>query len=124
MVTQGLKLNDDKSHLLVFTNGRSRLNSEVKLRTSSGIIKPSESEKLLGGVVHKDLKWSSHILNTKDNLMSALNKRCNAIKLISRVASFRTRKTIANGLFMGKLGYLISVWGGTSKKNLDSLQVI
>ena len=25
---------------------------------------------------------------------------------------------------MGKLGYLISVWGGTSKKNLDSLQVI
>ena len=49
---------------------------------------------------------------------------CKALKLISRVASFKTRKTIANGLFIGKLSYLISVWGGTSKRNIERLQVV
>ena len=126
MVSQGLKLNDDKSHLLVFSNSRSKAEtgSEVILRTPLGDIRPSESEKFLGGIVQRDLKWTGHIISDRDNLVSALNKRCNALKLITRVASFKTRKAIANGMFMGKLIYLISVWGGTTKCNLDALQCI
>ena len=125
MVSKGLKLNDEKSHLLCFICSKSRTEGGIPtvLRTNLGDINPSDSEKFLGGIVHKDLKWTSHILKDKDNLVSALNKRCNALKSVSRVASFKTRKTIANGLFMGKLSYLVTVWGGTSEENLRALQV-
>ena len=119
MVNQGLKLNDDKSHLLVFVH-----DSEVTLKTPLGEIKPSECERILGGLVQKDLKWNSHIHHDRNSLVSTLNKRCSALKLISKVASFKTRKTVANGLFMGKLSYLICVWGGTTKKNFNALQVL
>ena len=124
MVSQALKLNDDKSHLLVFTNERSKRVSNVVLSTSLGDIRPSNSEKFLGGIVQKDLKWNEHIAKDKDNLLSALSKRCNALQIIAKVASFKTRKTIANGLFIGKLSYLISVWGGTSRENFDLLQIV
>ena len=35
-----------------------------------------------------------------------------AMKKISRVASFKTRKNIANGIFISKLIYLMPVWIG------------
>ena len=120
MVSQGLKLNDEKSHLLVFNNNKI---SQTVLKTPLGIIHPSESEKFLGGIVQKDLKWTQHILASKDNLVSTLNKRCNALRCLSRVASFKTRKTIANGIFMGKLSYLICIWGSTTQENLRALQI-
>ena len=109
---------------MVFTNERSKRVSNVVLSTSLGDIRPSNSEKFLGGIVQKDLKWNEHIAKDKDNLLSALSKRCNALQIIAKVASFKTRKTIANGLFIGKLSYLISVWGGTSRENFDLLQIV
>ena len=126
MVSQGLKLNDDKSHLLHFKNTKARTEAELEvvLITPLGVIKPSEKEKFLGGIVQQDLKWTGHVINDKDNLVSALNKRCNALKMLSKVASFKTRKSVANGLFMGKLTYLIGVWGGTTSGNLNALQRI
>ena len=94
------------------------------LKLPFGEIKPSECERILGGLVQKDLKWNSHIYHDRNSLVSALNKRCSALKLISKVASFKTRKTVANGLFMGKLFHLICVSGGTTKKNFNALQVL
>ena len=128
MLSQGLKLNDDKSHLMVVTAGLSREGLQavqnVELRTGKEIIKPSSSEKFLGGFVSSNLKWSEHILTNQENLCLSLSRRVNAMKQLSRVASFKTRRLFANGLFMGKLSYLISLWGGTSKDNLKALQVI
>ena len=39
-------------------------------------------------------------------------------------ASFKQRKTVADGIFMSKLIYMIQVWGGCKKYLLKSLQVI
>ena len=68
MVSQGLKLNDDKSHLLHFKNTKSRTETEreVVLGTTIGVIKPSEKEKFLGGIVQQDLKWTGHVINDKE----------------------------------------------------------
>ena len=56
-----LKLNDDKTHLLVMDTGRSRM---VEIRTPSGTIRPSKAEKLLS----EDLKWlESRMVNAEIN---------------------------------------------------------
>ena len=128
MQSQGLKLNDDKSHLLVLKAGLSReaQAAAVKtvLRTPGKTIEATRCEKFLGGFVQCDLKWTEHIIMNEENLCLSLNRRYNALKRISALAGLKSRKIFANGLFMSKLSYLISVWGGTTQAHINSLQVI
>ena len=74
MVNNRLKLNDDKTHLLVMATaqarGRLQASSQVRITTSNEIIRPTTSEKLLGCWVHQDLKWSEHLRDNKDNMRS------------------------------------------------------
>jgi hypothetical protein len=53
-----LKLNDDKTHLLIMTTKlKQRLvNINVKINAPTDVIKPAKSEKLLGIIIQDDLK--------------------------------------------------------------------
>ena len=51
------------------------------------------------------------MLNEK-SLVKQLGTRLNALRKISKFADFKTRKMLADGLFMSKLVYLIPLWGG------------
>ena len=128
LVSNKLKLNDDKTHLMVMTNSRRRANrlhsSKVEIRTPSGNIESSECERLLGGLLHQDMKWGEHILDNEDSLVRSLNSRVGALKLVSKVASFKNRKMIANGIFLSKLTYLMPLWGGCRKELIQKLQVL
>ena len=101
MNSNRLKLNDDKTHLLIMTTGQKQklLNIQVKIRTSAEDIKPIRTEKLLGVNVQNDLKWSEYIQNNERSLIRQLNTRVNALKQISSAATFKTRLMVANGIF-------------------------
>ena len=130
LTSNRLKLNDEKTHLMVMSTSQARTvrkgtikdSSLVVIRTPSKVIEPSESEKLLGCWLHEDMKFSEHIVYGKESVLCSLNQRIGALKLIARVASFKTRKMIANGIFMSKLIYLIELWGGSSNYLLKALQ--
>ena len=123
-----LKLNDDKTHLLVMDTGQSRTRLQasrmVEIRTASETIRPSKNEKLLGCWVSDNLKWSEHVRDNKENLIKSLTTRLGALKKIGKMASFKNRKMLANGIFMSKLTYLIALWGGCGMVLRKSLQVI
>ena len=129
LVSNRLKLNDDKTHLMVMSTSQARLSKEkkgtrkVEISTPAKVIKPSESEKLLGCWIHQDMKWSEHLQDSEESLVRCLNSRVGALKMIGRVASFKTRKMIADGIFMSKLTYLIALWGGCSKELMTKLQL-
>jgi hypothetical protein len=63
-------------------------------------------------------------MTNEDSLIKSLTKRQGAIKKISSVASFKSRKMIANGIFMSKLIYLMPVWAGCEDYLTRALQVI
>ena len=84
------------------------------IRTPKGIITPSSKEKLLGCWVSDNLKWSEHIQDNKESLILALTARLAALKLISKISTFKNRKMLANGIFLSKLSYMLAVWGGCS----------
>ena len=88
------------------------------------MIKPSLNEKLLGCNIQNDLKWTNHMRENEDNMYKTLNKRVDAIRRISYLCDFKTRKMLANGLFMSKVIYLITIWGSCTKDLMDSIQVI
>ena len=60
LVSNELKLNDNKTHLMVLATNQTRKivdpEALVEIKTSTEIIKPSKCEKLLGGLIHEDLK--------------------------------------------------------------------
>ena len=70
------------------------------------------------------MKWSEHLQDNEDNLMRSLSCRLGALKLLGRVASFKNRKMIADGILISKLSYLIALWGGCSSFLMTSLQII
>ena len=121
-----LKVNDDKTHLLVMSTRQKRVHrdtSNVTINTPSATITPSEVERLLGAQVHQDMRWKEHLLDNKDSLVKSLNQRVGAIRKVSKVASFKTRKMLANGLFISKLIYLMPVWMGCEDHLVNALQV-
>ena len=63
-----LKLNDDKTHLMVMMTDqlkRKRPDFVVNLNTGTDLIKPTGNEKMLGGIISSNLKWTC-LLYTSD----------------------------------------------------------
>ena len=121
-----LKVNDDKTHLLVMSTRQKRRfrdTSTVAITTPTAVIGPSSVERLLGAQVHQDLHWGEHIMYNKEALIKSLNRRVGALRKLSIRASFKTRKMIANRIFMSKLIYLVPVWMGCEEYLADALQV-
>ena len=63
-------------------------------------------------------------MDSEENMVKSLTTRLSALKKIGKVASFKTRKMLADGIFISKLSYLISLWGGCEKYLIQALQVI
>ena len=74
-------------------------------------IKPTESEKLLGGhcQLHQSLDWKFHVRDHKGSLLNQLNSRLNGLKKVCVNANFSTKLMVANGAVMSKLTYLITL---------------
>ena len=112
MAMNKLVINSDKTHLLIMAsakNHRRKGDYGITLNTGSEIIEPQINEKLLGGFISNDLTWKEHLRDNKKSLFKILTSRINALSKISRISSFKTRKMIANGIFLSKLIYLIQL---------------
>ena len=87
-------------------------------------IRPIKTEKLLGIYIQDDLKWSQYIQNHDKSLIRQLNTRLNALKIVTKSASFKVRLMVANGIFMSKLIFQIALWGGAEENLLNSVQKV
>ena len=124
MSANQLVINDDKLHLVVFSNKSKRKQKElVTIQTESHVIRPSDHEKLLGCQISQSLKWNEHLVNNTESLINQLNRRLKGLSLICNRASFRTRLMVANGIFCSKLVNLIQIWGGAQDYLLKAVQV-
>lgn len=76
-------------------------------------------------LVQKSQKnWAKYVQNSDKSLLKQLSLRLNALKIIGSIASFKVLLMVANGVFISKLVYQISPWGGCAEYNLNSLQVV
>ena len=119
-----LVINADKTHLLVM--GSRKHNSQrkdIQLVAGGHIVQPSESEKLLGCHLHQSLDWRLHLHDHEPSLLNQLIRRINGLKKICINADFQTRLTVANGVVISKLSYLITLWGGAKQYLMNMLQV-
>ena len=120
-----LKVNNDKTHLMLMcTSQRQRqIPRDFSMLAENHVIRVSESERLLGAYIQSNMKWLDHVRNNRSSVLQSLNKRQGALKKIASVASFKTRLTIANGIFMSKLVFMIPLWAGCSDYLVKALQI-
>jgi hypothetical protein len=119
-----LVINPDKTHLMVMgSRGKAGLRQQVSMTAGTYVIKPTETETLLGGHIHQSLQWNQHIRDNKSSMVRQLTSRTNGLKIMSKNATFSTRLMVANGVVMSKLVYLITLWGGAQQYLLKALQV-
>ena len=125
MAANKLVINADKTHLVVMgTKATAANRDEVTLQAGGHTIRPTRTEKLLGGNICEDLKWKEHLQDNEQSLIRQLTSRINGLVKVSHCASFSTRLMVANGIFVSKLCYLIQLWGGADGYLLNSLQVL
>ena len=120
-----LILNSEKTHLIVMASSKNHKkynNYNITLNTGNEIIEPSPYEKLLGGYISCDLTWNLNIRDHEQSLLKIITSRINALSKISKIANFKTRKMIANGIVLSKLIYLIQLWGSCNQYLLNTLQ--
>ena len=97
-------INPDKTHLLVMGPKKVKARrQQVSIQAGGFKIRPTETEKLLGGHLHQSLQWNHHLLDGKKSLSKQLSSRINGLKRISGSATFNTRLMVANGVFMSKV---------------------
>ena len=121
----GLVINDDKTHLIVMgTRKDTNRRKEVKVETGTVTITPVATEKLLGLQIHESLKFSEHCRDNENSLFKRLIPKMNALKMMAKNASFKTRLMVANATIMSTLSYMLPVWGGTEEYIIQAAQVI
>ena len=91
------------------TRTTARYRGEVSIKADQHIIRPTRIEKLLGGMICENLKWKEHILGSDQSLTKQLTSRVNGLMIVASKAQFVTRLSVANGIFMSKLCYLIQL---------------
>ena len=121
-----LKVNDSKTHVMILTTSQRRKSQDLDVQVQVGakLQTTSESEKLLGLQLHEGLKFQEYIMGSDSSLIKTLSIRLKALQKLRKVADFKTRIMVANGIFMSKLCYVITVWGGCEKYLTNALQMI
>ena len=120
-----LCINSENTHLLCMSTRQKKRNNNltpVTLNTGNEIIKTSRTETLLGFKIHESMGFSEHILDSKDSLIKTLNMRIGALKKINKVASFKAKLNIANGIIMSKILYLLPLYRGCPEYLLSAIQ--
>ena len=101
---------------------QNRRKNNNSVLTGNEIITPSRTESLLGFKLHESMGFSEHIMDSKESLIKTLNKRIGALKNIRKVASFKAKLNIANGIIMSKILYLLPFYGGCPDYLLTAIQ--
>ena len=124
MLSNKLKLNADKTHLMtVGTSARlQKQESQVVVKMDGCVLQESKDkfETLLGCQIEPTLKWHKQV----EELQKKLKKRLTALNNLRNIIPYNLRKTITEGLFTSVLVYCLPLFGGCDKFEMQALQIM
>ena len=124
MDSHHLRFNSTKMQILVKKKGVNNTHGDLKLEMDGKVVNQSESVKVQGIIISQDKKYNMYLVTGEKSMLKYLDKRQNMLKLLSRYTDFKTRKALEDGVILSKIEYCISLWGITTKGNLDKIQKV
>jgi len=104
MASNNLVANPGKTAFMMLGKKSQQLQ---KIQVCGSDIKESETEKLLGLYISKDLSWDEHV----NQITSTLNYRLYVLRKLSLSMDRKSLKQVAEGLIMSKIRYGLAVYG-------------
>jgi hypothetical protein len=120
MTTNYLKLNDDKTELLVFgaKNVLSQLPQDLSLTVGCAKVIPSMSTRNLGIIFHQNMAMTEHITA----LCKSLSYTLYNISRLRKYLTVTSAKKVINALIISKLDYQNGLMYGIPKQHTAPLQ--
>ena len=115
----GLVINVGKTQVMIISKNKDIKKQSVTINKME--IKNSDSIKILGTYLHSSLNFNFNFLEVKNNILTQLKRRENAIKNIRRYVNKKMLKTIANAIFRGKIMYHLAIWPNINRKNKEKV---
>ena len=106
MAINRLAVNDDKTKILAMKYGRAEQDAKLSFQFGRAVIKESESEKLLGMTISKNLDWTEHI----SSLESKLRFRLFTLRRMEQVVPKSLLKKVADGIFCSILRFGLGIF--------------
>ena len=112
-----LKLNVKKTHFMIFSSGRRKIDYCQKLYICNDEIEVVKHTKFLGVIIDQNLKWENHISHIKKKVAKGLG----IISKARKVLNLKALRALYYSFIYPYLDYCIEVWGSASKTRIDSL---
>ena len=112
-----LKLNVKKTHFMIFSSGRRKIEYSQKLFIGTDEIDVVTHTKFLGAIIDQHLTWEKHISHVKKKVAKGIGIISKARKLLNPKAL----RTLYYSFVYPYLDYCIEVWGSASKKHIDTI---
>ena len=123
MSSNKLAMNIPKTQVMILSSSN-ETKSSFSIKIGEKEIKHSETMKLIGNTINDQLNFDNMIIHGNDSLENQLKNRLRSIELISKYMKPDLRKQYVSSIFRGKLLFGINTWGGTSKSNINKLQIL
>ena len=88
------------------------------------IVRASLQAKCLGGNLQSNLLWQAMLETGEDAVIPILRKKLGTLKFLGKNMPEKCRKLLANGLILGKINYLLPLYGGAPAKYTKKIQII
>ena len=126
-----LTINKAKTTILMIKQKHTRIKGpEPRIRTVNEnreeiVLISGKSMRILGCNVQNNLAWQEHLVMGEKPLLGETRKKLGALKHLAWHIPQNCRKTLPNGIIIGKISYLISTGGGGTTPNyLRMVQVL
>ena len=130
----GLKINEGKTSLTEFMTKQKRgrlqgippelmIQELVKDKIEDKLITDTPTCRILGSNFRNNLSWEGHLEKSKKAILPAIRRQLGALYSIQNALSFKARLKLANSLIVGKLGYMICLWGNSTDNQVRKAQI-
>ena len=88
------------------------------------IVKDSKFCRILGATLQSNVTWTGHLETAEKALLPEIRRNLGLLKSLGKSLPPSCRNTMARGMIISKLTYLVSVWGGTTANNIRKAQTL
>ena len=88
------------------------------------VIEVEKNLRILGGNLQDNLSLQAHLLTGDKAILPVIRQKLGALRYMGKNLPRASRLTLATGMIVSQINYIIQVWGGTERKYLKKVQVL